>query len=132
MTSNRAAIHPPGGRRVAQWLTVLLLSVAGVATSWNGYQAARWGSLRTEDYAHASQLRLESTRADGTAQQLRAIDVAVFIEWVEAHLQGDERLTQFYEERFRDEFKPAFRAWLAQNPLEAHDAAPTPFHLPEY
>jgi hypothetical protein len=124
--------RPPRLRRLAQWLTVLLLSAAGVATSWNGYQAALWGSAQTESYGRASALRVESTRAEGTAEQLRAIDIAVFIEWVQAYLQGDARLMQFYEERFRDEFEPPFRAWLAQDPLHNHDAAPTPFHLPEY
>jgi hypothetical protein len=124
--------RPPRFRRVAQWLTVFLLSVAGVATSWNGYQAARWGNVQAERYWRASMLRLESTRAQNTAEQFIEIDVAVFIAWVGAYLQGDTRLTQFYEERFRDEFNPAFRAWLAQDPLDNHDAAPTPFHLPEY
>jgi hypothetical protein len=113
-------------------LTVLLLSVAGVATSWNGYQATLWGGVQTKSYGRASALRVESARADGAAEQLRAIDVAVFIEWVQAYLQNDTRLMQFYEERFRDEFEPAFRAWLEQNPLDNHDAAPSPFHLPEY
>src|SRR5262245_47846421 len=124
--------RPPRLRRLAQWLTVLLLSVAGVATSWNSYQAALWGSAQTKSYGRASALRVESTRAEGTAEQLRAIDIAVFIEWVHAYLQNDTRQMQFYEERFRDEFEPAFRAWLAQDPLDNHDAAPSPFHLPEY
>jgi len=132
MSSNRALHHPPRLRRLAQWLTVLLLSVAGVATSWNGYQAARWGDVQSQAFSRASMLRLESTRAEGAAEQLRSIDVSVFIAWVEAYLRSDARLTQFYEERFRDEFEPAFRAWLAQDPLDNHDAAPSPFHLPEY
>lgn len=124
--------RPPRLRRLAQWLTVLLLSVAGVATSWNSYQAARWGDVQAQAYSRASMLRLESTRVEGTAEQLRAIDIAVFIAWVEAYLQGNARLTQFYEERFRDEFEPAFRAWLAQDPLHNHGATSSPFHLPEY
>ena len=113
-------------------MTVLLLSIAGVATSWNGYQATLWGGVQTKSYGRASALRVESARADGAAEQLRAIDVAVFIEWVQAYLQDDARLMQFYEERFRDEFESAFRAWLAQDPLDNHHAAPSPFHLPEY
>jgi len=124
--------RPPRLRRLAQWLTVLLLSVAGVATSWNGYQATRWGDVQTQAYSRASMLRLESTRAEGTAEQLRSIDISIFIVWIEAYVRGDARLTQFYEERFREEFEPAFGAWLAQDPLNNHSAAPSPFHLPEY
>ena len=66
----RPGLHrPPRFRRAAQWLTVFLLSVAGVATSWNGYQAARWGNVQAERYWRASMLRLESTRAQNTAEQ---------------------------------------------------------------
>jgi hypothetical protein len=119
-------------RRYAQWLTVLLLSVAGVATSWNGYQAALWGSIQSKSYGRANALRLESARADSAAEQLRAIDVAVFMAWVDAWLDDNATAATFFEERFRDEFKPAFRAWLAQDPLESHAAVPSPFHLPEY
>ena len=38
----------------------------------------------------------------------------------------------FYEERFRDEFKPAFEAWLATDPLVTAGAPPTPFAMDEY
>jgi len=38
----------------------------------------------------------------------------------------------FYEARFRDEFQPAFDAWLATDPLVNPDAPPTPFAMPEY
>lgn len=119
-------------RRYVQWLTVLLLSAAGVATSWNGYQAALWGSVQTQHYGRANALRLASTRAEDAADQLRAIDVALFMEWVEAWLNDDEKVATFFEERFRDEFKPAFRAWLEQDPFDNHTAAPSPFYLPEY
>lgn len=119
-------------RRYVQWLTVLLLSAAGVATSWNGYQAALWGSVQAQSYGRANTLRLASIRAEDAADQLRAIDVAIFAEWVHAWLNEDERVATFFEERFRDEFKPAFRAWLAQDPLHSHTAAPSPFYLPEY
>lgn len=119
-------------RRYVQWLTVLLLSAAGVATSWNGYQAALWGSIQTKSYGRANALRLESTRAEDAADQLRAIDVAVFMAWVDAWLDHDQRVATFFEERFRDEFEPAFRAWLAQDPLDSHTAVPSPFYLPEY
>lgn len=119
-------------RRYAQWLTVLLLSVAGVATSWNGYQATLWSSIQSQNYGRASALRVESTRAESAADQLRAIDLAVFMAWAQAHLNDDAKIETFFEERFRDEFEPAFRAWMAQDPFDSHTAAPSPFHLTEY
>ena len=41
-------------------------------------------------------------------------------------------LAEFYVERFRDEFRPAFDAWLATDPLTNTDAPPTPFAMQEY
>ena len=38
----------------------------------------------------------------------------------------------FYEDRFRPEFRPAFDAWLATEPLTNPAAPPTPFAMDEY
>ena len=35
-------------------------------------------------------------------------------------------------ERFRDEFRPAFDAWMATRPFTNPDAPPTPFAMDEY
>src|SRR5207344_1202879 len=60
------------------------------------------------------------------------IDVATFIQWVDANAHGEDEVAEFYEARFRDEFQPAFDAWLATDPLVNRDAPPTPFAMPEY
>ncbi|HEV2902957.1 MAG TPA: hypothetical protein VGW30_06815, partial [Gaiellaceae bacterium] len=52
--------------------------------------------------------------------------------WVDAYAQDQTELESFYRTRFRDEFKPAFDAWIATRPLQSSGAAPTPFALPEY
>jgi len=38
----------------------------------------------------------------------------------------------FYAARFRNEFKPAFRAWLATKPFTNRAAPKTPFAMPQY
>jgi hypothetical protein len=63
---------------------------------------------------------------------LTEIDVATFTQWVDAYAAGDVELADFYRERFRDEFQPAFDAWIATNPRTNPDAPPTPFAMPEY
>jgi hypothetical protein len=122
----------PRKERRIEVLSITLLSIAGVATSWSSYQAARWGGVQATDYSRASALRLESTRASAAADQQRSIDLATFMSWIEAYVDDNERLTTFYEQRFRGEFKPAFAAWLASKPVLNPDAAPTPFQLAEY
>ena len=41
-------------------------------------------------------------------------------------------LADFYRERFREEFKVAFDAWVAADPASNPEAPPTPFAMPEY
>jgi hypothetical protein len=41
-------------------------------------------------------------------------------------------LADFYEQRFRPEFQPAFDAWLATRPFQDPSAPATPFAMPEY
>lgn len=110
----------------------MLLACAGVATSWSSYQASRWGGEQAASYSRANGLRVESTRAAAAADQLRAIDVAVFVAWLEAYVAGNERLQALYDERMREEFKPVFHAWLAFEPLYNEHAPATPFALPDY
>jgi hypothetical protein len=121
--------------RVEQWMEVVstvLLSLATVATAWASYQAAQWHGEQAEMQAKANATRLESTRASGLANRQIQIDVAIFSQWIDARARGDTQLARFYRQRFRDRFKPAFRAWLATNPFQNPRAPQTPFALPQY
>lgn len=75
---------------------------------------------------------MESTRAATEAGQQIQIDALTFTQWVNAYAAGDSRLASFYFDRFRSEFEPAVRAWVATRPLQDPDAPPTPFSMPEY
>ena len=76
--------------------------------------------------------RIDASRAADRANALTQVDIATFIQWVDAYAQDETELEAFYRTRFRNEFKPAFDAWIATRPLESSGAAPTPFALPEY
>jgi hypothetical protein len=54
------------------------------------------------------------------------------MQWVDAYARGETELVNFYQDRFRDEFKPAFNAWIATKPLKTAGAPPTPFAMPQY
>jgi hypothetical protein len=117
------------------WLEIvsaIMLAVVAIATAWNSYQAARWSSLAGIRYGQASARRVESTRASTTAGQQSIIDVSLFTNWINAYAASDEKLLQFYQRRFRAEFKPAFEAWMATDPANNPDAPPSPFAMPEY
>ncbi|HEX2360743.1 MAG TPA: hypothetical protein VHI11_01590 [Jiangellaceae bacterium] len=119
-----------GGR--LEFVATVLLSIATVATAWSGYQASRWNGEQAAAFSRASALRIESAKAAGLADAQTQIDVATFIQWVDAYAQEQTELTDFYYERFRDEFKPAMDAWIAARPLRNPDAPLSPFVMPEY
>ena len=110
----------------------LLLALATVATAWSGYQSSRWHGRQADAFARASATRVESTRASDVANRQIQIDVATFIQWVDAYALGETFLADFYRKRFRPEFEPAVDAWIATRPLRSPDAPLTPFAMPEY
>lgn len=130
-TSETAPERGVSTRRIEVVATVLL-ALATVATAWSSYQAARWSGEQAQAYGRAAGARVESTRASTQAGQLLQVDVALFTEWLNAFAAGQDRLARFYEERFRNEFAPAFAAWRATNPATNPDAPKSPFAMPEY
>jgi hypothetical protein len=113
-------------------VATVLLAVAAVATAWSSYQATRWNGEQVKAASRANASRTEAARAAQLASSQTQIDVATFIQWVDATAHDDQALEQYYERRFRPEFRPAFDAWLATNPLTNPDAPQTPFAMPEY
>ena len=110
----------------------ILLAVAAVATAWSSYQATRWNGEQAKAASQTNAIRIDAARAASLAQSETQVDVATFIQWVDANAHDEDDVAAFYEERFRDEFQPAFEAWLATDPLVNPDAPPTPFAMPEY
>lgn len=110
----------------------LILSLAALLTSWSGYQAGRWNGVMATSFGQAGALRVESARASALAGRQTQIDLQLFGSWLDAYAAGNQQLADFYRERFRDEFQPAFEAWLASGPLTNPDALPSPFDQPEY
>jgi len=113
-------------------IATVLLALATVATAWSGYQASRWNGEQAKAFSRASALRIESAKADDLANSQTQIDVATFMQWVDAYAQEDTELATFYRDRFRAEFKPVADAWIASRPLQNPEAPLTPFAMPEY
>jgi hypothetical protein len=123
------------GRPRHQWVELIataLLAVAAVATAWSSYQANRWNGEQVKASARTNAIRIEAARAADLANAQTEVDVATYMQWVDAHARDETELTDFYVKRFRKEFKPAFDAWLATDPLENEGAPLTPFAMPEY
>jgi hypothetical protein len=118
-------------RRLEVGATVLL-AVATVATAWAAYQSRQWTGEQSQGYSHATASRIAVNRTSALANRQVQIDVATFIEWVDAHAEHRGALDAFYRARFRNEFKRAFAAWLATKPFTDKAAPKTPFEMPQY
>ena len=59
--------------------------------------------------------------------QQATIQTGMFMQALAAHEAGNERLLNFYVERFPPELRKAYDAWLAQKPFENPNADPHPF-----
>ena len=127
------AEEPAGDGRTLQELVVtVLLVVAALATSWSSYQATRWNGEQAAAAGRTNAIRIDAAREDGLARSQTQIDVATFIAWADADQRGQTAIAEFYVDRFRDEFRPAYDAWIAQDPLSSPEAPSTPFVMPEY
>ena len=123
---------PAGGRDLQEILVTVLLVMAALGTSWSSYQATRWNGEQAAAAGRTSAIRIEAARAQGLAQAETQVDVATFIAWIDADQSGNSTVADFYEQRFRDEFRPAYDAWLATEPLTNPAAPPTPFAMDAY
>lgn len=113
-------------------LSTILLAVAAVGTAWATYQSTQWRGEQAVHTSRATAARIESSQSSTRAGQLTQVDIATFIQWVDADVHDDTRLARFYRKRFREEFRPAFAAWLATEPKTNPDAPLTPFAMPQY
>jgi hypothetical protein len=120
------------GRSWHELLATVLLVVTAVATSWSSYQATRWNGEQAAAAGRTNAIRVQAARAAALGQAQTQIDVATFIAWADADRGDDSELADFYVERFRAEFEPAFEAWVATSPLTSSTAPRTPFEMPEY
>ena len=118
--------------RVLEIVAALMLSLATVGIAWSGYQAAKWSGIQARRYTQANTARSNGNRAATLAAQERTQDLLNFNRWLEVTTEGDSQLAQLYERRFRPEFRPAFDAWIAGDPLNNRDAVASPLLEPQY
>ena len=117
---------------VIEIIEALILALVAVATAWSGYQAAQWAGKRAEQYAEASRLRVAAEGLATLAGQERIYDSDTFNSWLAAKLDGKAQAAEFFERRFRHEYRPAFAAWMSTDPFNNAQAPPGPIFMPEY
>jgi hypothetical protein len=127
--------HAPAPNRRIRWVGYLeaaVLASVAVATAWSGYQAAKWDGQSAKYYARAESTGILSQEKATLAGQDRLYDSVTFNGWINAKVIGRQKLVEFYERRFRPEYKIAFLAWWKLDPINNRSAPPGPIFMPEY
>jgi len=117
---------------VIEIIEALILALVAVATAWSGYQAAAWAGKRAQDYAKANRLRVTAEGLATLAGQERIYDSDTFNSWLAARFDGKAQAAEFFERRFRDEYRTAFAAWMKTDPFNNAQAPPGPIFMPDY
>ena len=118
--------------RIVQICEAVLLALVTITAAWAGYSAATWGTKSRIDIARSSTLRNLATREDLKAISLRNFDASTFNAWFIAFTLNSPKKEAIAERRFRPQFRVAFRAWLATDPLHNPHAPPGPTYMPQY
>jgi membrane protein DedA with SNARE-associated domain len=118
--------------RIVDVASVVLISVAAVMTALCGYQSGRWGGQQARLYSMANADRILSAEAADKALAFNAINVNLFLNYVNAVDAGNKRKADFIYRRFGPVLASAMKAWLATKPLTNPSAPSSPFVMPQY
>lgn len=119
--------EPQEKKRWVEPVAALLMALATLSTAWCSYQSAAWTrkSNRLMNEFNALERKAGLLTMQGTQQA--TIHAAMFMQLLAAQQAGNEKLVNFYVERFPPDVRKAYDVWLAQKPFENPNADPHPF-----
>src|SRR5438876_2161588 len=114
-------------KRWVEPVTALLMALTTLSTAWCSYQSAAWTrkSNRLMNEFNALERRAGLQTMQGMQQA--TIHTAMFMQLLAAQQGGNEKLVNFYVERFPPDVRKAYDAWMAEKPFENPNADPHPF-----
>lgn len=118
------------GRERKKWVepvAALLMALATLSTAWRSYQSAAWTRKSNGLMNEFNTLERRAGLLTMQGTQQATIHAAMFMQLLAAQQAGNEKLVNFYVERFPPDVRHAYDAWLAQKPLENPNADPHPF-----
>ena len=119
--------EPPEKKRWVEPVTAVLMALATLSTAWCSYHSAAWTRKSNRLMNEFNSLERRAGLQTIQGMQQATIHVAMFMELLAAQQAGNEKLANFYVERFPPDVRKAYDAWLAQKPFENPKADPHPF-----
>src|SRR5438477_12301566 len=114
-------------RKWVEPVAALLMALPTLSTPWCSFESAAWTrkSNRLMNEFNALERRAGLLTMQGMQQP--TIHTGMFMQALAAHQAGNDKLVNFYIERFPPELRKAYDAWLAEKPFEYPNADPHPF-----
>jgi hypothetical protein len=105
----------------------LLMALATLSTAWCSYQSAAWTRQSNRLMNEFNSLERRAGLLSVQGVQQATIHTTMFMQMLAAQQAGNEKLVNFYAQRFPPDVRKAYDAWLAQKPFENPNADPHPF-----
>jgi hypothetical protein len=118
------------GRQRRKWVepvAALLMALATLSTAWCSFQSAAWTRKSNRLMNEFNALERKAGLLTMQGMQQATIHTGMFMQALAAHEAGNEKLVDFYVERFPPDVRKAYDAWMAQKPFENPNADRHPF-----
>jgi hypothetical protein len=117
-------------RQKRRWIEPVIAVVMALTTSytaWCSYESAAWTRHANRLMNESNALERKAALLEVQGSQALIVHASSFMQVLAAHHAGNEKLVNFYVERFPPDVKQAYDAWLAQKPYDNPAADPHPF-----
>lgn len=119
--------EPQEKKKWVEPVAALLMALATLSTAWCSYQSAAWTRKSTRLMNEFNTLERKAGLLTMQGTQQATIHAAMFMQLLAAQQAGNEKLVNFYVDRFPPDVRKAYESWLAQKPFENPNADPHPF-----
>jgi hypothetical protein len=125
-----APVSPRQERPKSRWAEpamALLMALATLGTAWCSYQSAAFTRRSNRLMNEVNSMERRAGLLNLQGMQTATIHVAMFMEMLAAQEAGNEKLANFYVQRFPPDLRKAYDAWSAEKPVENANAEAHPF-----
>lgn len=126
-SSGSPPVREPEKKRWVEPVAALLMALATLGTAWCSYEAAAWTRKANRLLNEYNALERKAGLLSLQGMQTLTIHTAMFMQLLAAKEGGNERLADFYLQRFPPDLRKAYDSWMAEKPFENPKANPHPF-----
>ncbi|MBS2028575.1 MAG: hypothetical protein JST54_11780 [Deltaproteobacteria bacterium] len=124
--------RPVNVDRFIDIVTVVMISCAALMTAWCSYQSSKWSGVQGKVFAIASAARVRASTMRERGSVRTAVDVGLFVHYVNARFMEHSPLADFLHQRFPPELRRSMDDWLATEPFTNPSAPESPFVMSSF